>query len=123
MKLLSVMALMGLFTFSSCLYDKLEEMENIAPCDTSDVTYTKDIKPLIATNCGPDNSCHQLDGSDSEIPLVSYEPVKGVAETGQLLGAVTHDVNYEPMPKDADKLSECNINLIKAWINQGLKEN
>ncbi len=91
--------------------------------DTTNVTYTKDIAPLMITDCGTNSSCHRLNNSDSEISLVSYDDLTAVAVTGQLLSSVIHDGNAEPMPYGGQKLSDCKINKIKAWINQGLKEN
>lgn len=91
--------------------------------DTSNVTYTKDIAPLMTTECGTNSSCHRQNNSDSEISLVSYDDVTAVAVTGQLLSSVIHDGNAEPMPYGGAKMSDCKINKIKAWLNQGIKEN
>ena len=91
--------------------------------DTTHVTYAKDIAPLLTTDCGTNSSCHRQNNSDSEISLVNYNDVTAVALTGQLLSSVTHDGNAEPMPSGGQKLSDCKINKIRAWINQGLKEN
>lgn len=98
------------------------EPDNCNP-DTSNVTYVKDIAPLMTTDCGTNTSCHRQNNSDSEISLVSYDDVTAVVVTGQLLSSVIHDGNAEPMPYGGQKLSDCKINKIKAWINQGLKEN
>lgn len=114
-----------LLLLSSCLYNNLEEMypvEEVCVTDTVNVTYTKDIQPLLSENCGTNNSCHQASGNLSDVPLVTYDDVNNVVITGQLLSSVVHDGNTAEMPKDLPKLQDCQINKIKAWINQGLVE-
>lgn len=124
MRTLTLTLLCFILSFSSCRYDVLEEIKpEEENCDSSNVTYAKDIAPLFTSNCGTDNACHKASGSDSEISLANYDDVFAVASIGQLLSSVTHDGNAEPMPQDAEKLSACKINLIKAWINQGYKQN
>lgn len=115
---------LGLFlALSSCTYDSLEELKKVEVCDTSNVTFHKDIVPLIQLKCGVNSSCHSASGSDSDVSLANYDDVTAVVNTGQFLGSLIHDPNYEPMPKDEGLLDDCRINTIKAWINQGLKEN
>jgi len=124
MKDLLLLLLLGL-TFVSCKHDSEMAKNELPDCDpdTKYVTYTKDIAPLLTIECGTNSSCHRQNSSDSEISLVSYDDVTAVAVTGQLLSSVIHDGNTEPMPYLGQKLSDCKINKIKAWINQGLKEN
>ena len=116
-----------IFFFSSCYYDNVDEFHPeaglIPDCnpDTTAVTYTKDIQPLLAANCGTENSCHNANASPSLISLATFDDEVAYESTGQLLCSVTHDpCTTHPMPKDGGKLSDCKINKIKAWINQGL---
>lgn len=112
---------------SACYYDNIGELHpeaGLTPdCDpdTTSVTYTKDIKPLLLNNCGSDNNgCHNAGNTTSLVSLSTYDDVSAVVSTGQLIGSITHDPNYKPMPNAGDKLSDCKINKVKAWINQGL---
>jgi hypothetical protein len=110
---------------SSCLYSNLEEMypqEEVCITDTVDVTYTKDILPLLTDNCGTNNTCHQTSGNLSDVPLDTYADLNNVVVTGQLLSSVLHDGNAAEMPKGQAKLKDCQINKVKAWINQGARE-
>lgn len=124
MKYLFLFLFSALF-FVSCKHDTEMIKNEPTDCDpdTTNVTYVKDIAPLMITDCGSNSSCHRQDNSDSEISLVSYDDLTAVAATGQLLSSVIHDGNAEPMPYGGVKMSDCKINKIKAWINQGLKEN
>jgi hypothetical protein len=46
-----------------------------------------------------------------------------VADNGKLVGAITHAAGFLPMPQSAPKLSDCNINKIKDWVNRGALNN
>lgn len=130
MKNLFSVLMLTLF-FSSCYYDNVSELHpevGLTPdCDpdTSTVTYTKDIHPLLLINCGSDNSgCHKsATVENSGISLATYTDVSGIIPS-QLLSSITHDDpgNVKPMPKDGGKLSDCKINKVRAWINQGYVE-
>ena len=122
-----VTVILLLLVFTSCYYDNVDEMNPeaglVPDCDpdTSAVTYNNYIKNLMFSDCGSDNSgCHQSGNTISNVSLATYDDVTAVASTGQLLGSITHDPNYKPMPQNADKLSDCKINKVTAWINQGL---
>jgi len=46
-----------------------------------------------------------------------------LALNGTLAGAIEHTPGFTPMPQFGDKLSDCNIAIIKAWINNGALNN
>ena len=110
--------------FASCTYEKAEDPEPIPVvevCDTIAVTYTNTIQALLIANCSIDNdACHSSNAVD--FPMDNYTWAQTWASTGQMLSAVTHDGNAEEMPQNADKLDDCKINKIRAWINQGMIE-
>lgn len=116
---------------SSCYYDNLSELHPeiglTEDCDSTTVTYIKDIKPLFVQYCGSDNnSCHSQINTAQNPSLETLDDVSFLVLNGgtQLLSSITHDdpANVSPMPKDGGKLSDCKINKVKAWINQGLIE-
>ena len=113
--------------FSSCYYDNIDEMHPevglIPDCidDTTSVTYSKDIQPLLLTNCGSqNNNCHQTSNNgNKDISLATYTDVSGITSS-QLLSCITwDDPDYTRMPYGGSKLSDCKINKIAAWIHQG----
>ena len=86
-------------------------------CGGSQVSYKQEISPILqASGCV---GCH---GAGS-VTLSTYEGVATVATNGRLLGAVTHDPAFLPMPQGGAKVDSCNIENIKAWINQGALNN
>jgi hypothetical protein len=85
-------------------------------CDTTNVTYTGTVKPILKTNC---YGCHTGAGAPLGIDLSNYNTVKNVATAGKLYGVITHSPGFPAMPKGANKLSDCSIARIKAWIDKG----
>ena len=89
-------------------------------CDTTNVTYSGFVAPLLTTYCV---GCHSGGSPSGNILLNSHAGVRTVALNGRLTGAITWANGYQPMPRGSGKLSECNINKIKAWINDGALNN
>jgi hypothetical protein len=99
--------------------DKLDPPTQTS-CDTANMTYSTDIKPILQANC---YGCHGNGNTEGGVTLGSYESVKGVVDNGNLIGTITHAAGYPPMPDGGGKLSDCDINKIKAWINSGASNN
>ena len=89
-------------------------------CVTTNISYSSFIAPLIATNCA---GCHSGPTASGNIVLTSHAGVKTVADNGRLVGAITWATGYQQMPKGSNKLSDCKIEKIKAWINDGAPNN
>lgn len=89
-------------------------------CDTSNPTFSGTVKPILETYC---NGCH---GGGSPLGNVDYNTYAGVKTTvtnGKLLGSIQHKSGFSPMPQNANQLSACNIDKIKAWIDAGAPNN
>jgi mono/diheme cytochrome c family protein len=89
-------------------------------CDTTSVTYSKTISKIVSNNC---LSCHgsTYDKTGSGIRLDNYADFSSKADI--VIEAVKHTSGYAQMPKNANKLSDCNIKQIEIWINQGKTNN
>lgn len=94
--------------------------ESTGECDTENVTYSGFVAPLLATYCV---GCHSGGSPSGNIVLNSHAGVQTVALNGRLEGAITWASGYQQMPRGSAKLSACNINKIKAWINDGAANN
>ncbi len=112
-----------------CYYDKADVINPNAAfvsCDTTSVTYSSIASILSNNNC---LNCHAGSaGSGGGIALDNYAAAKASAVKGELLPSVRQDAtcsacsaNYQPMPIGGAKISDCNINKIAAWVNQGYK--
>ena len=89
-------------------------------CDTVNMTYSSDVQPILQANC---YSCHGNGIVNGGVSLDDYSNVRDLAEDGELLGVITHAAGYPPMPDNGGKLSDCDINKIKDWINRGASNN
>lgn len=89
-------------------------------CDTVNMKYATDVLPILQANC---YSCHGNGNVSGGVSLGSYASVKTQADNGNLIGTITHAAGYPAMPQGAAKLSDCNINKIKAWIARGALNN
>jgi hypothetical protein len=109
--------------FQACYYDKADMITKInnSACDTINVSFAAKVQPIIINNCT--NGCHTGTSASAGIPLDNYTQISSIANSNKLLGVIKHTVGFSPMPKGGGKLSDCNIALINAWINQGTKNN
>lgn len=115
-KILSlIMIAFVIAAFQGCYYDKAELVYPTQNCDTTNMKYTTGIQNIIHAHC---DVCHAGSASGSfGINLDSYGDLKAWADNGTLLDRVTSTDPAVMMPKGGPRLSDCEINKIKAWIN------
>lgn len=119
LKLIAVAAM--IITLHSCYYDNVEDLyPSSSGCNTTNVTYSNSVLPVIDTYC---ISCHNDALANGNVSFSSYEKIAAVATSGKLLGVIRHDSGYPPMPQGADKLPDCTIMQIEAWVNAGAPNN
>ncbi len=101
--------------------DVLNSITGGTVCDTANRKYADNVVPILTANC---YSCHGTSTSSvSGIVLQGYDNLKAMASNGRLIGAITHASGFPAMPKNAPRLSDCDINTIKSWINNGTQNN
>jgi hypothetical protein len=121
--LLTILIITGciiITSLNSCYYDKSDLLFPDTACDTVVVTYSRSVLPVLSSNC---LSCHGGNTPSAGISLSSYTGVKQQVDNGRLWGAVSHSPNYSPMPKNSNKLSNCNLEKIRIWIAAGAPNN
>jgi len=117
-----MMLIAGAMMLTSCYYDNEEELypDQNKACGTAAVSFTNDVQPLIQNNC---LTCHSAAANMGSVTLEGYSNLKTYATNGKLYGVITHSPGYSPMPKGGQKLSDCNIAIIKRWIDDGAPNN
>jgi len=124
MKKLLIISLLAIL--AGCYYDNEEELyPNVPDCDTTNVTYSGTIWPIISSNC---TSCHSGSAPQGNRHLDDYASISAAAlvpagQPGSLYGAISHHPDNSPMPKNGTKLSDCKIAQVKAWIDAGVPDN
>lgn len=105
----------------SCTRNRID-VKPIPICDGTEVSYSKDIKPLIKAKCstglGSGTGCH-----DSWI--LTYDGLKDKVNNNTFKETT---IIYKSMPKipnnfGIEALTETEINLIICWLDNGAKEN
>lgn len=106
----------------SCYYDNMEDLypDSGVGCDTTNVTFTAVIWPIIQSNC---TGCHSGSAASGNVSLENYNDVAVYVENKRLMGTIRHETGYSPMPKGGNKLSDCNITQLEVWINNGYPDN
>ena len=89
-------------------------------CDTTNVTFSDHIWPMIENNCF---GCHSGGSPGGGIYLTDYANIVSAVESGKLWGTINHIQGFSPMPKNTDKLSDCKINQLRIWIEDGTPNN
>ena len=122
MRLVIISILALLFT-SACYYDNEEDLFPTLSdeCDTSLVSYSIDVRPVLESNC---YACHSNLNSASLGSNIKLEDFSDVANQSSLiLSAIKHESDVSPMPKGSAQLIRCSQMKIEAWVNQGNPEN
>jgi mono/diheme cytochrome c family protein len=125
-------AVFGL-AFAASAQDAAPAAGTLPPASTkTGVTYDTDIKPIFTASCG---KCHGDTKPRGGITLTTLEGTLkggddgkiltvGDSSKGSLVNAVAHigdPGSFMPKGKGAAKLTDDQIGLIRAWIDQGAK--
>ena len=109
---------------SSCYYDKADLLYggNTGPCTDSSgtVSYAQKVVPLLQQYC---YSCHTGSFPSGNQLMGTYTADKARALNGKLYGTIAHAAGCSPMPQGMAKLSNCQIAVIKKWIDSGTLNN
>ncbi len=130
MKRLIILAVLFL-AVSSCYNDKYDKLypnpTTTVTCDTSAIKYSQDILPIITANCTIAGGCHDAAGAATS--GFDYSGSVTVLQGNAASGALVTDITWQPtrghnnMPKNLPKLSDCDINKITRWVNEGAPNN
>src|SRR6478672_583267 len=115
-KITAILLLLGL-SLSGCYYDVAEELYGAKTCDTTHTTYSVTITGII--NNYACLSCHSGVSPQGGFSLQTYADVKAKVLDNRLWGAINHTTGFAAMPQGMAKMSPCDINKIKAWIDAG----
>ena len=120
---IAIIIIFFLSLLSACYYDKEELLynSNSSSCDSiNNVSYAQHIAPILQAQC---SSCHSSSLASGGIVMGTFALDQKIALNGKLYGSITHSAGYSPMPQGTQKLSACQIALIKKWIDSGALNN
>jgi hypothetical protein len=108
---------------SSCFYDNEEALYPSlnATCDTTNVTYSGKVVPILANNC---LSCHSNATAASAGGNIALENFADVSsQAASISAAINHTGPLSPMPKNGSKLKACLISTFDIWVRNGKPNN
>lgn len=85
-------------------------------CDSTNISFSLFVSPFITNNC---QGCHSGGEPSGGILLTNYDQIKNQAVNGNLLGVITHEAGFVPMPYNQQKLDDCKIEQIRLWVENG----
>jgi hypothetical protein len=108
-----------------CYYDTQEALYGLpqnVPCDTTNITFSGKILPIINLHC---SSCHSSTTSQygEGIVLDNFDDFQKQVRAGKLMDDINQNPGSNPMPKDGTKLNSCDIGTIQFWVNKGTPNN
>jgi hypothetical protein len=103
----------------SCYFDKEETLYPFQKCDTTHVTYSQTIAPIISANC---LVCHYAGNPLSSVILDTWPNVQVYVSNGKLIPSIDHTGPF-PMPKGGSMLDDCTIQKMKRWVTNGAPNN
>lgn len=99
-----------------------EEPVETDTCGIPDVvSYETDVLPLLEKHyC---IACHEASDPAGGIVLEGYGNVEPYARNGSLVGSIAHEPGYSAMPDVYPKMPDCEIEMVRAWVEQGFVNN
>lgn len=109
-----------LVAVSGCYYDVETVLYGTPPnCDNSIFSYNGRIKTIMETNC---TGCHSGSNPSAGIPLTNFTEIKAADNSGFWLCSIEQLNQCSAMPKGG-KLTDCEIEACRKWVEAGYPEN
>lgn len=89
-------------------------------CDTTVVSFSNHIMPVINLHCF---GCHSGSNPGGGILMTNHNQIAAAANSGKLMGSISWQNGFSPMPKNGNQLSICHITQFKKWIENGTPNN
>ena len=114
-----VIAAVAVVLATACYYDNEEDLYQFTNtgCDTTNVSFKNDIEPILQGNCSI-SGCHVAGGGGPGI-FTNYAGVMEKVNNGTIRNRV---LVQKDMPPGAP-LTDCQLNLIRAWLDAGAPNN
>jgi hypothetical protein len=123
--ILATLFLSTIYICSSCSQDSEDNLFPPGGCDTTVVSYSAFVAPLIQNQCGSCHSGSAAPFAGAGIVLTGHSAVSNFLNNGSaiFLGAINHEPGFSAMPKSGAKLSDCDRLKLQIWISNGFPDN
>lgn len=122
---LLITLILVLLLLPHCRFDNESEKYPPLPCDTVAVSYAQKVAPILNQNCYGCHAASVAEVAGAGIILDSHAELTAFLNAFESLfvAAITHTGSASKMPKGGQKLDDCSLNIILAWIRQGKNDN
>ena len=110
-----VFSMIVIVSQTNCFYDNEEEQYGTAVCDTTAMSFSTDIQPIIQANCV---SCHTPGGQEESTPFNDYDGIVSYAD--QIVERVQGNGSIMP---PTGHLPVCDQRKIESWVKAGALNN
>lgn len=110
------------FILNACLKDKQAVLgpKSCSTSPSSQVSFTKDIFPIIKINC---LQCHDAKNHFGGIVIENYTQIAESGKSGELYNSIQISSFGKAYMPRGGRLMDCEIELIQAWVKQGALNN
>lgn len=112
-----IVFILFILTLISCYNDNEEDLYGPVSCDVSAITYANDVLPIINASCAT-TGCH-VSGGSGPGDFTNYNDLKLKVDNGTFETRVLVDKNMPPNTP----LSNCDLQILQAWIDNGALNN
>lgn len=121
-----ILVILSVVVMAGCYNDKADQLYPAVAasgCDTTNVAYAATIAPILKSKCAT-SGCHDAATKQNGYDYSTYNSSwTSATATVKLIGVVTHDPNFVPMPYNLAKMDECSVNRIVRWVHLGAMNN
>lgn len=121
---LTALTLLLALSWAACKKDSKRDYLAEADCSAIDPianTYTFAVKNILDNSCAL-GGCHDAVTQQNGINLSTFVTAKAAFQTQDVLCAINHGEDCEPMPDGGAKLPELQINVLACWAKNGYPE-
>lgn len=119
-----IIAVLSVAAIQGCYNKKADLIIPNNDCDTTTaISYRSHITNILQQNCYICHSAEKYQSSGGYYQLDTFLLLERMVNNGKLLKAINHAPGAVPMPYGRDKLSDCDIMKITAWVSRGAPEN
>jgi uncharacterized membrane protein len=117
-----ILSVLLVFVLNACLQDKQAVLrpKSCSTLPNSQVSFTKDIFPIIKINC---LQCHDAKNHFGGIVIENYTQIAESGKSGELYNTIQITSNGKAYMPKGGRLMDCEIDLIQAWVKQGALNN
>jgi uncharacterized membrane protein len=108
-----------IYTINKWIKEGAKNSDCANDCDTSKYTYTNEIHVIIENSC---LGCHNASNASFGIRLDSYDYIKAVGTSGDLVNVI-NKTNGKPQMPPSSPLIDCQKTQIQKWVNAGMPQN